>query len=220
MLAGDFRLQQWLVQPSLNRLLQSGRTVHLRPKAMDVLVFLAERAGSVVPQEEIMDTVWAREFIGDSALKTAIHELRTALGDDPENPSIIETIVKRGYRLMTPVEREEIPRPTEVGDSPFRLIFGDRQIPLPEGESIIGRAPEALVRIDSTKVSRRHARITVSGGRAVLEDLGSKNGTFVADRRIMGPTELGSGDHVLVGQTVLVFRIVGIAGTTETATGL
>ncbi|MBI4915548.1 MAG: winged helix-turn-helix domain-containing protein [Acidobacteria bacterium] len=101
--ADAVRIGEWLAEPSLNRLSRGDTVVHLRPKAMDVLALLARQPGLVVSRETIIDTVWAKEFIADSALASAISELRKALGDDPQNPTYIETIQKRGYRLMQPV---------------------------------------------------------------------------------------------------------------------
>ena len=99
---GPFRLGEWLVEPSLNRLSKGDTTIQLELKVMDVLVCLAERAGEVVTRIEIIDRVWATEFIADNTLTHAINEIRTALGDDARNPSFIETIHRRGYRLMVP----------------------------------------------------------------------------------------------------------------------
>ncbi len=87
---------------------------------MDVLVCLAERAGEVVTRFEIIDRVWATEFIADNTLTHAINEIRTALGDDARNPSFIETIHRRGYRLMVPVEPVE-PATGTVHSFPTRI---------------------------------------------------------------------------------------------------
>jgi DNA-binding winged helix-turn-helix (wHTH) protein/WD40 repeat protein len=104
-LAGrHFRIGEWLVEPSLNRLSRGDTTIQLELKVMDVLVCLAERAGEVVTRQEIVDRVWATEFISDNTLTHAITEIRNALGDDARNPSFIETIHRRGYRLIAPVE--------------------------------------------------------------------------------------------------------------------
>jgi DNA-binding winged helix-turn-helix (wHTH) protein/TolB-like protein/tetratricopeptide (TPR) repeat protein len=102
--AGAVRIGEWLVEPTLNRLSRGETVVHVRPKAMDVLALLAQRPGQVVSRESIIDTVWAKTFIADSALASAISELRKALGDDPLNPTYLETIQKRGYRLVAAVE--------------------------------------------------------------------------------------------------------------------
>ena len=102
--AADFRLAGWLVQPSLNRLSFDDRVVQLEPKLMDVLVYLAENAGQVVSKNEINDAVWSEVFITESVITRSIAGLRRAFGDDVKNPRFIETISKRGYRLIAEVE--------------------------------------------------------------------------------------------------------------------
>jgi len=99
-----FRLGRWLVEPLLNRVSSQDVSIQLELKVMDLLVLLAERAGEVVSRREITDVVWAHEFIADNTLSRAITVLRSALGDDARNPSFIETIHRRGYRLIAPVE--------------------------------------------------------------------------------------------------------------------
>jgi DNA-binding winged helix-turn-helix (wHTH) protein len=99
-----FRLGDWLVEPLLNRLSKSGSAIQLELKVMDVLVCLADRAGEVVSRREITDTVWSTGFISDNTVTHAITEIRNALGDDARNPAFIETIHRRGYRLIAPVE--------------------------------------------------------------------------------------------------------------------
>ena len=103
---GPFRLGEWLVEPSLNRVSRGETTIQLELKVMDVLVCLAENAGEVVTRQEIVDRVWATEFISDNTLTHAITEIRNALGDDARNPSFIETIHRRGYRLIGSIEAE------------------------------------------------------------------------------------------------------------------
>jgi DNA-binding winged helix-turn-helix (wHTH) protein len=113
-LAGiSFRIGEWVVEPSLNRLSQGEATTQLELKVMDVLVCLAERAGEVVTRQEIVDRVWATEFISDNTLTHAITEIRNALGDDARNPSFIETIHRRGYRLIAPIESSVPDEPGE-----------------------------------------------------------------------------------------------------------
>jgi len=101
---GPFRLGEWLVEPRLNRLTRGGESIQLELKVMDVLLCLAERAGELVGRQQIIDRVWATEFISDNTLTHAIAELRNALGDDARNPSLIETIHRKGYRLIGTVE--------------------------------------------------------------------------------------------------------------------
>jgi DNA-binding winged helix-turn-helix (wHTH) protein len=101
---GDFRLAGWLVQPSLNRLTSDDRVIQLEPKMMDVLVCLAENAGQVVSKNDITDAVWPDLFITESVITRSIAGLRRALGDDAKEPRFIETISKRGYRLIAEAE--------------------------------------------------------------------------------------------------------------------
>jgi len=103
--AADFRLAEWLVQPSLNRLTSDDRVIQIEPKLMDVLAYLAENAGRVVSKTEITDAVWPDLFITESVITRSIAGLRRAFGDDAKNPKFIETISKRGYRLIAEVEQ-------------------------------------------------------------------------------------------------------------------
>lgn len=98
--AGALRLGGWRVQPSLNRLQRGTTTVRVEPKLMDVLVFLAGCAGEVVSKDRIAAAVWPGVFVTDSVVTRAIAGLRRALEDDARAPRYIETIAKRGYRLL------------------------------------------------------------------------------------------------------------------------
>jgi DNA-binding winged helix-turn-helix (wHTH) protein/dienelactone hydrolase len=115
-----FRVGEWLVQPSLNRLTRGSETVTLEPRAMDLLTFLARHAGKVVSRETIIDAVWAEQYVGEGVLRQAIAALRSALGDDAKNPTYIETISKRGYRLIIePVPAWHDAGPAEEGEDPL-----------------------------------------------------------------------------------------------------
>jgi DNA-binding winged helix-turn-helix (wHTH) protein/Tol biopolymer transport system component len=105
---GEFRIGPWLVQPSLNVISEDGTTVHLEPKVMEVLVCLAQCAGEPVPREELIRTVWPGTFVTDDVLKRCVSELRRVFEDDAREPRIIETIPKRGYRLLVPVDKVEL----------------------------------------------------------------------------------------------------------------
>jgi DNA-binding winged helix-turn-helix (wHTH) protein/TolB-like protein/Tfp pilus assembly protein PilF len=94
----------WSVEPALDALQRGGESVRLEPKAMELLVALASRPGEVVSREELLSTVWPGVVVGDEALSQAVTKLRKALGDDVRAPTYIETISKRGYRLIAPVK--------------------------------------------------------------------------------------------------------------------
>ena len=97
------------------------------------------------------------------------------------------------------------PRP--AAGPAYRLIWNRREIELSEGENVLGRDHGAVAWIDSPTVSRRHARIVVSDEQAVLEDLGSRNGTWVRGRRVTGRLRLADLDELKLGSVVMVFRV-------------
>jgi DNA-binding winged helix-turn-helix (wHTH) protein/TolB-like protein len=108
----DFLLADWLVQPALSRMSRAGQSIHVRAKVMDLLVYFAQRPDAVLSKNALLDGVWGTTDISESALTRSITELRQALGDDADRPSIIETISKRGYRLIAPVATVQPPTPT------------------------------------------------------------------------------------------------------------
>ena len=97
------QIGEWSADPATNALCRAGGTVRVEPKAMEVLVVLARHAGEVVSREQLFAAVWPGVVVGDEALTQSIIKLRRALGDNPRAPSYIETISKRGYRLVAPV---------------------------------------------------------------------------------------------------------------------
>lgn len=99
-----FRLGHWTVHPDRNAVSENGTSTHLEPKVMDVLVCLAETCGEVVKKEVLIQKVWPETFVSDDVLKRSISELRRVFKDDAREPRVIETIPKRGYRLIVPVE--------------------------------------------------------------------------------------------------------------------
>jgi TolB-like protein/DNA-binding winged helix-turn-helix (wHTH) protein/tetratricopeptide (TPR) repeat protein len=103
-MGSHFTLGPWLVQPSLNAADRNGTTSHVTPKAMEVLVCLAQHAGEPVTKEELLRTVWPDAFVGDDVIKRSIAELRRVFEDDVKEPQFIQTIAKRGYRLIATVE--------------------------------------------------------------------------------------------------------------------
>jgi TolB-like protein/DNA-binding winged helix-turn-helix (wHTH) protein/Flp pilus assembly protein TadD len=103
-LDGGFRVGSWLVEPSLNTISCNGTTIRLKPKVMEVLVCLAQHAGESLAKEQLLQDVWPGTFVTDDALKRCILELRRVFQDDAREPRVIQTIAKRRYRLVAPVE--------------------------------------------------------------------------------------------------------------------
>jgi TolB-like protein/DNA-binding winged helix-turn-helix (wHTH) protein len=121
---GDFHLGDWRVEPRLNAVSRNGTTFRLQPKIMEVLVCLAQHAGEPVSKENLLGSVWPGTFVTDDVLTRAISELRRVFEDDAQDPHVIQTIPKRGYRLVVPVERvpeAQTTPPTEQPDASRRI---------------------------------------------------------------------------------------------------
>src|SRR5512143_2991231 len=103
MMPGEFKVGDWLIEPDLNRATRGGQVVQIEPKILEVLACLADHAGEVLSKERIVRTVWSGTFVSDGILSYSISELRKKLGDDARNPRIIQTISRKGYRLIAPV---------------------------------------------------------------------------------------------------------------------
>jgi len=99
------RVGDWAVEPDLNQLSTQGRAVKVEPKTMAVLLQLANRPGQVVGRETLLSQVWPGVVVGQDSLTQVVIKLRKALGDDPDRPTYIQTVTKRGYRLVAPVLR-------------------------------------------------------------------------------------------------------------------
>jgi DNA-binding winged helix-turn-helix (wHTH) protein len=128
----DFHVGRWIVQPALNLICSGATTQHLEPQVMDLLVFLAHSGGSVVSKDEIIDVVWEGRFIAESTLTRSMADLRRALGDRQQRPQYIETIAKRGYRLVAPVSshgRRPVPSAAEAAPVDARGETGPIVLP-------------------------------------------------------------------------------------------
>src|SRR6185312_16333528 len=99
-LAMGFRLGDWTVRPVDGSISSHAGTTRLEPLGMDLLVFLCSRAGQVVTKDETLAAVWRGRLVSEETIKSSFYQLRKALGDSPREPRYIETIPKRGYRVL------------------------------------------------------------------------------------------------------------------------
>lgn len=187
------------------QLVRDGTPLHVSPKAFDVLCVLVERRPSAVPKAELFELVWPGTFVVEANLTVLIAELRRALDDDPHTPRFIRTVHKHGYAFCA--DAEDVGERTAPRDALRTwLAWNDRVLPLGTGENVIGRDPACGVWLDQPGVSRRHARIVIKDEDARIEDLGSKNGTFVGDVAISDPRMLRDGDLIQIGSVDLKYR--------------
>jgi DNA-binding winged helix-turn-helix (wHTH) protein len=200
------------------RQLQRGsQEVHLSTKAFDLLRLLIEARPRVVSKHELQEALWPGIYVSEANLFTLMSEVRTAIGDGVRD-SFVRTVHGVGYAFSGEVVGLTSSRIEEAQRvSGFVVISGARRIALGEGENVLGRDTDVSVCLDSSTVSRRHARIMITGDRATLEDLGSKNGTFVNEQRIDSVTFLKDGDQILVGSILCTLRALNstISGETQ-----
>jgi len=209
-----FQFDGWIFDSGTRELLRDGQPVHISPKAFELLGALLEARPRALSKAEIHDRLWPSTHVSEATLTSLVAELRSALGESARSPQWLRTVHGFGYAFPgTALEATPAPK-GRPQPSNCRLILPDREVNLEEGENLLGRARDAAAWIDSSRVSRRHARIVVAGGRATIEDLGSKNGTLVRGRKISGCVPLADGDEIHVGVS-MVFRIFG-SNTTET----
>ena len=121
---GSFYIAGWRVEPALNQLSSSGKTVHLEPKIMQVLVCLAANSGQVIAKDHFLREVWGDAFVCEDVLSRAISELRKAQGDNSKTPSYIETIPKMGYRLVAGIRAERNRSPQPVRQRTRAIFLG------------------------------------------------------------------------------------------------
>lgn len=194
-----------------------GETVHIKPKAFQFLELLLENRPKALSKNRIHERLWPEVAVSDSSLTSLLVEVRNAIGDDAQRPLFVRTVHRFGYAFCG--SAEEIREQSSPGSRPWScwLLRGKKRTALEPGETIIGRDPGAGLYIDDPSVSRRHARIMVTDGSATLEDLGSKNGTRVADHRIEAPAPLGDGARIQIGNVALTFRMFSMPHSTQTA---
>jgi len=207
------RFGDFVFDEDTRELLRGGEVVPLPPKAFELLRHLLRRRPAAVSKQELHTLIWPDTNVTDASLATAASDLRAALNDRRRRAQYIRTVHGYGYSFCGAVE-EVAGAPVEpVLGSVYRLIWRRREIELSRGENLLGRDRRSIAWFDSPTVSRRHARILVTGEEAVLEDLGSRNGTWIGGKKITGPVRLSDLDEVKLGSVVMVFRVLEDAET-------
>ena len=199
-------------------LARQGAVVHAGPQLLRLLELLLDARPRALTKDEIHASLWQGTFVSDGTLTSLVAELRDAIGDEARAPRFVKTIHGYGYIFCGDVAPEARPSGSDHVPASCRVILGDREIGLPPGEHILGRSTDAAIFVDDAGVSRHHARITIGAEGAILEDLGSKNGTMLNGEPIGGPTRLADGAAIVLGATALKFRLFTTAGSTETVT--
>jgi DNA-binding winged helix-turn-helix (wHTH) protein len=198
------------------QLTRGGRTIHLTPKAFELLETLASQRPKVLSKKVLQERLWPDTFVAEANLSNLVAEIREALDDRARAPRFIRTAHGFGYAFCGTVTEVSESRDARVGQPACWLEWGKRRFLVAVGEHVIGRDPDVEIRLDHSTVSRRHARLVVTAEGAVLEDSGSKNGTFHGTVRVASPIRLADGDEIGIGSLRMTFHLNAASMSTET----
>ena len=203
------------IDADARQLLKDGKEIPLRPKAFELLLILSSNRPSALSKADLQSRLWPDSFVTEANLPGLVKELRDALDDDPRQPRFLRTLHGFGYAFEAESDDAPEPRRHDAAAHTTFWVMTDGPVRLSPGVNILGRDPEAAVWFDRPGVSRLHARITISNDAAVLEDLGSTNGTWLHGNRLAAPATLADGDEIRLGPVAVVFRIRRSAPSTE-----
>jgi hypothetical protein len=195
------------LDPMRRQLSRDSVPLHLTPKAFDLLKLLIDAAPRVVPKAELHARLWPETIVADATLVGLVKELRRALDDRDRSAPLIRTLHRVGY-VFCPATQNAPARGSQVCGW---LVSGDRRMAVVAGENVVGRDPASDVWLDFATVSRQHARIVAAAAAVRLQDLGSKNGTRVADRLVTEIVTLRNGDRIVFGNVSVIYRSPGTA---------
>ena len=208
--------------PDTREVIRAKKLVAISPKAFALLDLLIANRPKALSKADIHARLWPDTHVSEANLANLVVELRAALGDEARRPRIIRTVARFGYAFSAPaapappVVAARLGGEQEVAAAGlvYRLAWGRREFTLDPGDNLIGRDREAVVWIDDESVSRRHANLSIDAAGASVEDLGSKNGTYVHDKKIRAPTRLSDRDVVKIGPATLTLRVLRRTGST------
>ena len=196
------------------QLTRGRRVIPLAPKAFELLATLVQSRPKVLSKAALLKRLWPKTFVAEANLSNLVAEIREALGDRARAPVFVRTAHGFGYAFCG--EAITLPGATGAERPSCWLEWGRRRFPLSAGEHVVGRDPDVEVRLDASTVSRRHARLVVTEDETMLEDFGSKNGTFLGNERVTSPVRLADGDSIRIGSLLVTFHVRGTVGSTET----
>jgi DNA-binding winged helix-turn-helix (wHTH) protein len=208
----------WTLDTDRRVLSRDGGPVRISPKAFDLLTLLAEHHERAFSKTEIHQHLWPNTFVSDGSLTILIAEIRQVLSDTAQRPQFVRTVQRFGYGFCAPVVKAGAAAMRQAGRRTGWVVWENKSLPLVDGSTILGRAEDADIRFDLPGVSRRHARIDFEGETATIEDLGSRNGTYVRGVRITAPAALANGDEICLGPVTLTFRLVSAESSTVSTT--
>ena len=210
-----YRFGRFVLDLDTRQLLLGEGEIHLSPKAFELLAMLIRNRSRAMAKAELQEALWPSTFVEETNLASLVAEIRRAVGDSASAPIFVRTVHRFGYRFVGAVIESGRAAPDRSSGSRCFLVFENRRTLLLDGINVIGRAPDATIQCDAPGVSRHHAQIVMSDDGATLEDLGSKNGTYLHRERVTS-ARLSDGDAIRIGNALLTFCIDPPLEPTET----
>ncbi len=198
------------------QLTRASREIYLELKAFELLVALISERPKVLSKAALQQRLWPDTFVAEANLSNLIAGIREALGDRARAPKFIRTAHGFGYAFCGEATTVPDARTTESDRPSCWLEWNRRRFPLSVGEHVIGRDADVEIRLDASTVSRRHARLVVTVEGTMLEDFGSKNGTFRGNERVTSPVSLNDGDDIRIGSLLVTFHMRALLMSTDT----
>lgn len=211
-----FRFASFSLDTATRQLLREGQEVSLSPKAFQLLFLLVANHHRAMSKQELHQSLWPSTFVLETNLASLVAEIRRALVDDAAKPRYLRTVHRFGYRFVGQVDQSGVVAADVRESAKYWLAWELRRVPLNEGANVIGRGADTSICIDAPGVSRHHACIVIAADQATIEDLDSKNGTYVGGQRVAGTRPLSDGDQIRFGSVVVRFRIAALSAATET----
>ncbi len=204
---GALRFGECELDLERRELRRKGEVCHLTPRAFSLLELLVAERPRALRKQDLRQRLWPETYVSNTALAQLVTELRKAIGDQARQGQWIRTVFGFGYAFAGPVEGDvpDAEKRPEGQAGYCWLRWRKHRLPLVEGDNVVGRGAEADARINVPEVSRRHARIVVGGGKATIEDLSSRNGTFVRGQPVNRAAILADGDEIGFGPELAVF---------------
>ena len=207
----------YVLDTDTRQLLRRDTVVHLSPKAFELLSVLVAERPKALSKSDLQERLWPGTFVVEKNLANLVSEIREALGDEASRPTFIRTVHRFGYAFREPsADTLTPPRQNHGPANRVRLKWIGGEVTLVDGSHVLGRDPDGDVYVNAASVSRRHARITIVDGHATIDDLGSKNGTFVGEHRVDRPRALSDGDVIGLGALKMTFTRLAPLHSTRT----
>ena len=210
------RFEDFTLDTDSRRLRQGDAERHLSPKAFELLRLLIEYRPRALSKAELHERLWPATFVSEATLSSLVAEVRDALGETARDGHFVRTVHRFGYAFEGPAIEEGLSPPSAGQHVRCWIVWESGQVALRDGEHLLGRDGDVAVWLESPTVSRHHARIRVSADQTTIEDLGSKNGTYLRGAPVASPSMLNDGDEIRLGSVQLTFHCVGTGAMTET----